>query len=527
MAVLRPTPGPPRCGRYGLLLLACAGLVALNAVVFLFSSWECCPAYMCRAGRSQGDWGTTRETERGREKLPVDRHACQTLRRTELSALSQARLCYLHAMHQTQVRLERDSKGVEEESEATSHLSLAPIVTTTTKCDLGQFERQVIPWLLWHVHSGVYHFAIYYDGSRLTIPPSVRVALETLPGIVTLVYTHGDSMIHLPVGDPMKIEDEELTPQGIVNGSALRRLTQEQAWKVDEQLLYELTAKAERLVGNHQHIAKQVINTNSAIGLARSRQYDWLFHIDTDELIVPEEGDVRTLLRDAMKHNLTAVHLSNLEAQPEAAHVREEFRDVTLFKNNPALAPNAAGYMEVAKRHFENANFFLTYANGKSGARLHTPGLQVASPHVFGTDKGNSTQLPWRSATAAESYVLHYPFCRFEELLHKAQRNNCPYLDGSDQEYKLNHTQVSLCFAMGEDSFDMKAFIAARTRSPDELMAFFLQHVVAQDAGFVRRQMEMVCLLPAEQLRLLTARMRVLGRIQAYCGRLACAQSLR
>ena len=264
-----------------------------------------------------------------------------------------------------------------------------------------------------------------------------------MPALITVIYTHASHEMSLE----SDFYPREQEMEKFLNQQEVRALTRESlldsstsgGTTSDYSLLHALTSKAMKLLGNYQHLAKQIINTNFAIGYGRHTKFDWLFHIDTDELLLPSSGDIRVLVDEAMQHNITSVRLVNLEAQPESADIVNEFLEISLFKNNPMLIPGATRQMDDLRKHLENNHFFLTYANGKSGARLFTPGLQVLDYLCY-------------EFTIIRSANLHKALCRLQVLMHsgriKETQASCP---GEVQLHRIATCSIS-------HSVDFKSF---------------------------------------------------------------------
>ncbi|KAH1090031.1 hypothetical protein J1N35_017288 [Gossypium stocksii] len=85
----------------------------------------------------------------------------------------------------------------------------------------------------------------------------------------------------------------------------------------------------------------------NAIFMARDAGMDWIIHLDTDELIYP-----------------------NYESIVERDDIKDPFGVVTMFKKNYDHLPKETYFCLYREATRGNANYFLTYENGKEAARV-------------------------------------------------------------------------------------------------------------------------------------------------------------
>ncbi|MGZ9100146.1 MAG: glycosyltransferase family 2 protein [Brevundimonas sp.] len=168
-------------------------------------------------------------------------------------------------------------------------------------------------------------------------------------------------------------------------------------------------------------MARQLLNASVVADIARSAGFDWLLHIDVDELFHPPGGDARALFDALQDRPVDVIAFPNMEAVPEREAVARPFAEVTLFKvpvermgrivsGNPTLAD--------ALRRSERfgAGFFNLYSNGKSAVRLDVPGLQPFGVHDFDRPDGSA-----RRVRATDAVVLHYACCGLGSFTAKYQ----------------------------------------------------------------------------------------------------------
>ena len=125
-------------------------------------------------------------------------------------------------------------------------------------------------------------------------------------------------------------------------------------------------------------MARQMLNADHAIDLALEQGADWLLHLDIDELFCCAESVASHF--SGISQDVAQVSYLNHEAAPEGADMEDYFREVTLFKVNPALCPqeSLAQWRQSSGRRW----FFLGYDNGKAAVRLR-PGVTTKGVHLF------------------------------------------------------------------------------------------------------------------------------------------------
>lgn len=164
-------------------------------------------------------------------------------------------------------------------------------------------------------------------------------------------------------------------------------------------------------------MARQVLNAQVAVSLALERNFDWLLHIDSDELFHSFDRGVGDYFQSITDDGAWCMSFPNHEAIPERADIDDYFRDVTLFKRNlrtrrdPQLKPWHVELMRSVPQL--PRQFFFFYNNGKSAARV-SEDLLVHSVHGFRHAGGRE---PARAAR--NPVILHYPCCGFEHFWSK------------------------------------------------------------------------------------------------------------
>eukprot|EP00243_Klebsormidium_subtile_P005606 TRINITY_DN2263_c0_g3_i1.p1 TRINITY_DN2263_c0_g3~~TRINITY_DN2263_c0_g3_i1.p1 ORF type:complete len:360 (+),score=105.57 TRINITY_DN2263_c0_g3_i1:86-1081(+) len=195
--------------------------------------------------------------------------------------------------------------------------------------------------------------------------------------------------------------------------------------------------------------------------MARDAGMDWIIHIDTDELLSPEGTEDYSLTRllEEVAPDVDLVVFPNYETIVERVDVEDPFAEVTIFKKNFDHVPDAVYYQHYQEATRGNPNYFLTYGNGKSAARV-IPGLRPNGAHRW----HNYDKVPVE-ITHQTAPVLHYTYAKFSDL--KTRKNRCGC--------KPTEEDVKKCFML---DFDRLAFIIASTASEEDILQFYRDHVV-------------------------------------------------
>ncbi|KAH1031024.1 hypothetical protein J1N35_043198 [Gossypium stocksii] len=108
----------------------------------------------------------------------------------------------------------------------------------------------------------------------------------------------------------------------------------------------------------------------NAIFMARDAGMDWIIHLDTDELIYPagaREYSLKQLLLD-LPSDVDLVVFPNYESIVEQDDIKDPFGEVSMFKKNYDHLPKETYFGLYRETTRGNANYFLTYGNGKEAA---------------------------------------------------------------------------------------------------------------------------------------------------------------
>lgn len=153
-------------------------------------------------------------------------------------------------------------------------------------------------------------------------------------------------------------------------------------------------------------IERQTTNANHALALARRAGFDWLVHIDSDELVHAPDGLARTLA--ATPPDVTEVRFRIREAIPGGFVLAHPFADIDLFKV-PASPAKRALLQRLRCRIIYNGEYFRGHAESKCAVRcawdmaamgIHAP---VARPTA-----------PGRCVESSRIALLHFDCAGFD-----------------------------------------------------------------------------------------------------------------
>ncbi|KAG2550147.1 hypothetical protein PVAP13_9KG237200 [Panicum virgatum] len=298
-------------------------------------------------------------------------------------------------------------------------LGLQPKVCVQTSTSAGL--EQILPWLFYHKVVGVAQFLLFVEGRAAK--PNVAGVLESIPG-VKVVYRTKD------------LEEQQASSR---------------IW--NETWLSGFFYKP----CNYELFVKQSLNMEMAIVMARDHGMDWIIHLDTDELLYPggaAEYSVRRLLSE-VPHDVDMVIFPNYESSVERDNIKDPFSEVSMFKKNYDHLPKDTYFGMYKEATRGNPNYFLTYGNGKSAARIQDH-LRPNGAHRW----HNYAKSP-NEIKLEEAAVLHYTYTKFSDLTSRRDRCGC----------KPTKEDVKRCFML---DFDRAAFIIASTASEEEMLRWQL-----------------------------------------------------
>ncbi|CAL5218972.1 g727 [Coccomyxa viridis] len=293
-------------------------------------------------------------------------------------------------------------------------------VTTTSES-----FKQIKLWIDYHKSIGVNHFYLFVDGQAAR--PDVSARLRAIQGVTVIP------------------RDEDLK----------YRHAHSRIW--NETWLAAFFHKP----CNHELFVLQSLNMEAGIELAAKDGIDWILHIDTDELVYPGGGAEYSIQRvlASVPSDVDTLVFPNYESLPERDDVQDPFTEVTLFKRNYHHVVSDSyfkAYHTVARG---NPNYFITYGNGKSAARIQA-GLRPNGAHRW----YNYNKAP-KEETSDEAAVLHFTYNRFDDL--KSRRDRC--------DCAPTEEDAKRCFIL---PFDRMAFLAASLKTDAELLKWFRDRLI-------------------------------------------------
>lgn len=297
-------------------------------------------------------------------------------------------------------------------------------ITTTTSAGL----EQILPWMFYHKVIGVATFFLFVEGKAAS--PEVSKVLESIPGVKVIFRT------------------KELEVQ-----QANSRIWNE-TWL--SSFFYKPC--------NYELFVKQSLNMEMAIVMARNFGMEWIVHLDTDELLHPagaREYSLRQLLLD-VPGDVDMVVFPNYESSVERDDIKDPFTEISMFKKNYDHLPKDTYFGLYKESTRGNPNYFLTYGNGKSVARIQDH-LRPNGAHRW----HNYMKTP-KEIKLEEAAVLHYTYAKFSDLTSRRDRCGC----------KPTKEDVKRCFML---EFDRAAFIIASTATEEEMLSWYREHVVWTD----------------------------------------------
>ncbi|ONK69143.1 uncharacterized protein A4U43_C05F19800 [Asparagus officinalis] len=270
-------------------------------------------------------------------------------------------------------------------------------ITSSTSASL----EQILPWMFYHKVLGVTNFFLFVEGKAAK--PDVSAVLESIPGVKVIYRTR-------------ELEDKQ----------AKSRIWNE-TWLAG--FFYKPC--------NYELFVKQSLNMEMAIVMARNAGMDWIIHLDTDELMHPAgapEYSLRRLLAD-VPSNVDMVIFPNYESSIERDDVKDPFSEVSMFKKNYDHLPKETYFGLYKESTRGNPNYFLTYGNGKSAARIQDH-LRPNGAHRW----HNYMKTP-NEIKLEEAAVLHYTYTKFSDLTSRRDRCGC----------KPTKEDVKRCFMLDFD----------------------------------------------------------------------------
>ncbi len=255
-------------------------------------------------------------------------------------------------------------------------------------------------------------------------------------------------------------------------------------------------------------MARQILNTAVAIEIAQQKGFDWLLHIDADELFYLHSKTVPAHFQELDDKEIKHITYLNLECAPELSNGDNFFEEVTLFKTNESLLPGEK-YPERQKTLEEwkpqwAPNLFHFYNNGKSAVRL-AKGVQPSGVHDFSFSEGRMifyrlkrriAKTKWggklidikklpasgrKSVVSKNPLILHYACANFDAFWRKYAtlgKFSDKWFDRSSIEEKIG-------------KFHLKSRDVVAKDNKEEALDFYNYHVVISEKETIQQLQEM------------------------------------
>lgn len=174
--------------------------------------------------------------------------------------------------------------------------------------------------------------------------------------------------------------------------------------------------------------ARQSLNAELALHLAKEKNVGWLLHIDSDELFyVGKETSIRSHFETLNRKGIYQLTYTNHEGVPEKHDVKDYFKEITLFRRHffhLGMSAEVRDAMKWWESRTQHGQYFLAYDNGKSATRVvdgvlpksvHSWKLPPALEHKSFTTLVDPRSLDLsRVYSCEEPCILHYVVCGFD-----------------------------------------------------------------------------------------------------------------
>lgn len=157
---------------------------------------------------------------------------------------------------------------------------------------------------------------------------------------------------------------------------------------------------------------RQILNANYAFQLAQQDGYDWLIHMDSDELLYAQES--LDVLLSKVSPKIEVLVIKPLETALEKDKYESFFEEVTLFKSLPWLGQKYLAYFLGCQRVFQNGSYFRAHPFGKSAVRTNA---KIKSIDVHYPIAATGHKL--RAKRSFRIKLLHFDCCGFESWQRK------------------------------------------------------------------------------------------------------------
>lgn len=147
---------------------------------------------------------------------------------------------------------------------------------------------------------------------------------------------------------------------------------------------------------------RQELNANLALKLARQSGYDWIIHLDTDELIY-SRGLLKKKL-NKVDENIDVLRLLSMEAVPERMNYKNNLREISLFKSIKIVSK----FYYSHKKTLQKLIPYFKKNEGKLKVRTMYFNSHATGKSIVST-KANIKSIGMHEPIAEDKFKYYYP----------------------------------------------------------------------------------------------------------------------
>jgi hypothetical protein len=201
-------------------------------------------------------------------------------------------------------------------------------------------------------------------------------------------------------------------------------------------------------------VYRQRRNANYAFSLAKKMCFDWIIHIDADELIHYENGNIKEEL--SKKNEIDGIIYKPLECVHSKESYNNIFKEIDTFKNRSCMERKLHIYhlkrllasMLFCKKIFK-LGFYKAHIEGKSATRISNT-IRAIGIHKPEPKKENSfLKLKY----SKNGFLLHYDCCGYESWKKKwiMRHDGTCYLKGMSNRRRQQFNQFVEIYQKGNE----------------------------------------------------------------------------
>ena len=159
---------------------------------------------------------------------------------------------------------------------------------------------------------------------------------------------------------------------------------------------------------NNSLEGRQIHNASLALEWARREGFDWIVHIDSDELVYTPEQDLGHYLQN-VDENIDAITFPTLEALPKLKYARHFFEEVHWFKTAKSFPHAEAIARVIGCRRVFKYGYFRGHTTGKTATRVRSSVASIGIHLPTARDERKS-----RIRRSSDAFTLHFDCCTFD-----------------------------------------------------------------------------------------------------------------